>query len=170
MLKRLFKEHKRWVNYTKKYGGKDYSEDIVQEMYLKVHKYSTEDKVFNNNTINVLYIYIVLRSIIFSHLRNEKRRKELITEPLNIEVSDEILAQHKLAQLIEEEINTWHWYDQQVFRMYRDNKTSFRKMAKDTDISWVSLFNTVKNCKEKLKIKFNEDYQDFINEDYEQIR
>lgn len=170
MLSRLFKEHKRWVNYTKKHGGKDYSEDIVQEMYLKVHKYSTEDKVFNNNTINVLYIYIVLRSIIFSHLRNEKKREKLITEPLNIEVSDEILAQHKLAELIEDEINTWHWYDQQVFRMYRDNKTSFRKMDKDTDISWVSLFNTVKNCKAKLKLNLKEDYQDFINEDYEHLK
>jgi len=169
MLNRLFKKHKQWINYVNKYDIKNYSEDIVQEMYIKVKKYASEDKVFNNKEINVLYIYIVLRSIIFSYLRDEKKRRELVLKPLDIEIDEEILAENRLSEAMEKEINTWHWYDQQVFRMYRDNKTSFRKMAKDTDISWVSLFNTVKNCKEKLKIKFNEDYQDFINQDYDRI-
>ena len=46
---------------------------------------------------------------------------------------------------------------------------SIRKIAKETNISWVSIFNTLKKCKIDLKHKFGEDYMDFLNKDYERI-
>ena len=46
---------------------------------------------------------------------------------------------------------------------------SIRKIAEETNISWVSIFNTLKKCKEELKELFNEDYEDLNNEDYERI-
>jgi hypothetical protein len=46
---------------------------------------------------------------------------------------------------------------------------SIRKLAKETGISWVSIFNTLKKCKIDLRENFSEDYDDYINGDYERI-
>ena len=46
---------------------------------------------------------------------------------------------------------------------------SIRKIAEETNISWVSIFNTLKKCKQELKELFKEDYEDFKNNDYDRI-
>jgi hypothetical protein len=46
---------------------------------------------------------------------------------------------------------------------------SIRKIAAETKISWVSIFNTLKNAKNILKEKLKEDYEDYKNEDYERL-
>jgi predicted DNA-binding protein YlxM (UPF0122 family) len=66
-------------------------------------------------------------------------------------------------------IEDWHWYDQKLFKLYRDTDMSIRKIAAETGISWVSIFNTLKKCKKDLNDKFNEDYDDYLNGDYERI-
>ena len=46
---------------------------------------------------------------------------------------------------------------------------SIRKIAAETKISWVSIFNTLKNAKNIIKDKLQEDYEDYKNEDYDKI-
>ena len=46
---------------------------------------------------------------------------------------------------------------------------SIRKIASETNISWVSIWNSLKNYKLKIKDKFQEDWDDLKNEDYERI-
>ena len=50
----LSKDHKKWVNIAKQFGG---SEDEVQEMYIRVHDINKE--------INTAYVWCILRSICF---------------------------------------------------------------------------------------------------------
>ena len=52
---------------------------------------------------------------------------------------------------------------------YRDTNMSIRKIAAETKISWVSIFNTLKNAKNILKEKLKEDYEDYKNQDYERL-
>ena len=35
--------------------SKEYAEDIVQDAYIKLHQYSTEDKCFTFGNLNKLY-------------------------------------------------------------------------------------------------------------------
>jgi hypothetical protein len=42
-------------------------------------------------------------------------------------------------------------------------------MAKDTKISFVNIFHTLKKGKNIMKDKFGEDYEDYKNEDYDLI-
>ena len=58
----------------------------------------------------------------------------------------------------EDEVNSWDWYDKKLFTLYRDNKTSIRKLAKETGISFVSIFHTLKANKQKLKRLLQDDY------------
>jgi predicted DNA-binding protein YlxM (UPF0122 family) len=45
-----------------------------------------------------------------------------------------------------------------------------REIAEETDISLTSIFNTLKNCKERLKEAIGEDFEDYLNEDFELIK
>ena len=45
-----------------------------------------------------------------------------------------------------------------------------RKMAKLSNISWVSIFHTLKNVKQDLRNNFQEDWEDYLNGDYDKIR
>ena len=76
----------------------------------------------------------------------------------------------KSAYKIDDEIENWHWYDKKLFVLYRDTNMSIRKIAAETNISWVSIFNTLKNAKIILKDKLKEDYEDYKNEDYERLQ
>ena len=78
-------------------------------------------------------------------------------------------AFHKLCTKIDNYINDWHWYEKKLFEIYRDTDLSIRKIANKTNISWVSIFNTLKNSKTEIRKKFNEDYEDLKNEDYDRI-
>jgi predicted DNA-binding protein YlxM (UPF0122 family) len=66
-------------------------------------------------------------------------------------------------------MDNWHWYDSMLFKVYKEGNASMRDIAKDSGISLTSIFNTLKNCKERLKEEVGEDYTDFTNQDYDLI-
>ena len=70
---------------------------------------------------------------------------------------------------MDNELDDWHWYDKSIYKLYRDTELSIRGMAKDTSISSVNIFHTLKKGKDKMREKFSEDYEDFKNEDYNLI-
>jgi predicted DNA-binding protein YlxM (UPF0122 family) len=57
-----------------------------------------------------------------------------------------------------------------LFNLYRESNLSMREIAEETDISLTSIFNTLKNCKERLREAIGEDFQDYLNEDFELIK
>jgi hypothetical protein len=96
-----------------------------------------------------------------------------IDQAYNIRAHEDITAMTeaylKIQDKIDKEVNSWHWYDQKVWHIYRDTGMSIRKLAKETTISPKSLFVTLKHCKNRIHNSLNEDYQDYINKDYERI-
>ena len=42
------KHHKEWIKTVTALGGGSYSEDIVQQMYIKLYKYAQGKKSFKN--------------------------------------------------------------------------------------------------------------------------
>ena len=44
-----------------------------------------------------------------------------------------------------------------------------REIAEETDISLTSIFNTLSNCKKRLKHSVGEDFDDYLNGEYELI-
>jgi len=53
---------------------------------------------------------------------------------------------------------------------YFPSDLSIRKIAHETNISWVSIYNTLKLAKEELRETFKEDWEDYKNNDYELLK
>ena len=72
-LNKVAKYHKEWVQIAKTLGAKDYAEDIVQESYIKLHVYSSEEKLFKNGIISKGYMYFVIRSVFLSYIISKNK-------------------------------------------------------------------------------------------------
>jgi len=72
--------------------------------------------------------------------------------------------------MIDEHIDSWRWYEKKLFTLYRDTELSIRGIASETNISWVSIFNTLKHAKNELNDKFKEDWEDYRNRDWEHLK
>jgi DNA-directed RNA polymerase specialized sigma24 family protein len=163
ILERVAKYHKDWIELAAIFD-KDMAEDVVQEMYLLLHKYKvTEEQMFTNGRINRGYIFIIIRNIHFQLFNIRKRINKVELNEDVYKMVDEFDMEAEMdwfefRNKAEQEVNNWDWYDKKLFTLYRDNKTSIRKLAKETGISFVSIFHTLKANKQKLKRLLQEDY------------
>ena len=165
MLSKLYKKHSKWVNIVNKLGGGDYSEDIVQEMYLKLSKIELKEQTIDT------FVYYVLRNMTFDlHRKKSNIFKVDLEDCIFLEYLEDQGKEEleTIYERIEDEVEDWHWYDKMLWQLYTEDRT-MRELAKDTKISLSSIFHTIKTCKERIKIAVGEDYEDYVNEDYEKI-
>ena len=199
-LNRISKYHKEWIDIVERLGGGLYSEDIVQEAYIKIVKYNYGSRIVNNGKVSKGYMFFVLRSIFINYIKESNKIRKVDIDTLygltnkswfcdvsnnshnfrNLKEnqekaqynSQEIIKEYaygKICNKIDKEINTWHWYDKKIFQVYRDTPLTIRGMAKETKISTVNIFHTLKKGKKIIKEKFKEDYEDYKNGDYDLI-
>ena len=166
ILVELSKYHTEWIRMVKSLGGNSYSKDIVHEMYLRIH--DKQYNVYNDKgDINKFYIYMTLRSILYAYFKQKQRVIKVNIEQYTHLVDDSNLdeqeAFHKLSKQVEKETKKWYWYDKQLFDIYMNEGKSIRKIAQGTTISWVSIFNTLTICKNKIRVNLQKDYEDYKN-------
>lgn len=164
-MKIITDNYQDWIDLSRSFVGDELAADVVQEAYLKVSQYNKE--------INRSYMYLTIRSISYDILKLKSKINKENIEDYHFEdtIEDEKKqAYNKIICKMEDIISSWHWYDAMLFRLYKDTPRSLRTISKETDISLVSIFNTIKKCKKILKEKLQEDYEDYNNEDYELIR
>jgi transcriptional regulator of aromatic amino acid metabolism len=83
---------------------------------------------------------------------------------------DELEAVDRLIDKIYGEVGSWeHWYDRELFRIYFGSHISLRQLSRDTKISLTSIHNSVKKYKIKLRERFGEDWEDFLNNQFDLI-
>jgi DNA-directed RNA polymerase specialized sigma24 family protein len=173
-LEQVAKHHKEWVEVIHKLGEYDYAEDIVQESYIALIKYANADKLIDvNGNVRKGYMFFTLRSLYYQFYNKKKKINKVsfdgcweLFDETNVE---EHKAYNDICLMIDEEIDNWHWYDKKLFKLYRDTDMSMRDIAKETNISLISIFHSIKNYKEILNTKFMNDYQDYITNDYNTI-
>lgn len=150
------KHHKEYVLMVKSFGERIYYEDIVQEMYLRILKYTNPDAIIKDGKVNKSYIYLVLKSIFLTYVRTKSKIDKVSLDETGQlryeEIDNELIAsQTRTDELIQLEMNQWEWYDKMLFEVYVSDEKSMRQLAKETGISVTSIFNTIKNCKSKLR-------------------
>ena len=69
-----------------------------------------------------------------------------------------------------DEMESWHWYDRELFLLITSGKVSMRKFSRESRISLSSVANTMNKCKKRLRLVIGEDYEDYVNKEYERIR
>jgi predicted DNA-binding protein YlxM (UPF0122 family) len=175
-LSKVAERHNEWIKIVESFGEKNFQEDIVQQSYLIIYKYASEEKIIENGIVSRGYMYFTLRTtwLQFINAKNKIKKVELDAEENYTQIADntdldEQVGYDKFRTLIDDHINNWRWYDKTLFRLYRDTDMSIRKIADETKISWVSIYNTLKKCKEELRELFDEDYLDLKYKEYERI-
>ena len=162
----IAQKHKDWVNIARSFGAKTEAEDIVQEMYIRLDKYIKPDQ-----QISTSFVWITLRNIYFDFLK-----KEPVTFELDKTVSEavceteSIIAYENLTTLVNKEIDELHWFDKMLFQLYATSGKSMRQLAKETKLSLSCIFYTTNRTKKHLISLLNEDYEDYLNEDYEWLK
>jgi len=175
-LKIIAKQHQDWIKIVNSFGEYNYAEDIVQEMYFTLIKYATPEKIIKDGKAKRGYIFFTLRSLVYQYYNKKKKVRKVsldddeytlqIPHQDNIEENE---AFHKICLMVDEVAEEWHWYDKKMWKLYSQTDMSIRKLASETNISWVSIFNTLKNLKQEIRNKVEESYIDFKNKDYDRI-
>lgn len=162
----IAKKHKDWVNIARSFGAKTEAEDIVQEMYLRLDKYIKPDQKITDS-----FVWITLRNIYFDFLKKEpitfeldKTVSEAVSEP------EGIIAYGELNKRVKNELNNVDWFDKMLFELYVTSGKSMRQLSKETGISLSCIFYTTNRTKTHLRSLLNEDYEDYLNEDYEWLK
>lgn len=171
----LSKHHEEWIKIVRGFGEYFYTEDIVQEMYIKLSKHENVERFYKSGKIYKGFIWITLRNMFVDYQKAKlKLEKVSITEAIQLKDESESNEKTNAKNLIDLKINyivdSWHWYDKKLFNLYRDSGLSYRQIEKETGISFKSVYSTITNCKKSLKHELGECYEDLINEDYELIK
>lgn len=179
----LAKRHIEWVKMAKAFKiSEDKANELVQDMYLRMHDYTKDVKriMYNEKEINTFYIYITLRNLYYSKFTNYNKNKKTVlfsdidTEKFNYIMNQIVydVDQHNdnykkkvnleaLYNKIDSVIEEWYWYDKKLTKLYLNTNMSMRDISKETKISLSSIFNTLTNAKEKIRKESKEEYKKY---------
>lgn len=152
VLNIVAKEHDKWVRIAKSFGLDVTAEDLVQEMYLKIHAWKGKyDKtlMYNDTEVNHYFVFKVLRSLFLDKKKRktyEYRFTETTTEPSTFSSTYEYNEQ---LSLLKEEIKNWHLYDRKIYELIFIEGYSMLELSKQTGIDYYSIYRT-KNKIERL--------------------
>ena len=162
-LEKIASKHKDWLRIVKSFGCEgDKCEDIVQEMYIKVHTLINGGlDISYDQDINHFYIYRILRSLFIDLCRKEKKVTKVNVEYLEKFVEEEEVKEYKdiegKMKQLDSLLDKVYWYDAKVFRLLTEEKMSIAELSKKTGISYYSLYNTYKNVKSLIKTEIQWD-------------
>lgn len=141
---------------------KDNAQDIVQDMYLRMHKYveNPERIMYNEDEVNTYFVFVVLRNLYISSQKSmsfeELEDIDGEMEEPNYEAEN---AYNDLLEGLWEEVESWHWYDTKLFKLYHNTDMTIKKISEETKISERSIWNTLDNGRKRIQANRKEEYQ-----------
>lgn len=161
VLCELVKYHKQWLAFAIHKNCGDYSEDIVQEFYLRVDKYKPK-QLYEASEINLNYAFFILKNIIATY-HNEKNKT-----PEHIEINDKLVVidesnieiKENFETLLSKSINCINdSFDSMLFEHYLNSNDSYRDIATGSGISLTTIAKSLKKTKVKIKEQLSNEYQ-----------
>lgn len=149
-LELVAKKHNDWIGIVKSFGcSNELAEDLVQEMYIKIH-YNLKKglDVMYNDEINYYYIFKTLNSVFIDLKRKGKNIK--LVEIDNLELDHNEVDYIQSENKIKEELSKMFWYDRRVYEII-DSGESIAEFSRESCINYYSLYNTYNKVKNKLK-------------------
>ena len=130
------------------------AEDIVQDMYLKIH--SSKDEIINKAIVDskphIGYVNKILYTMYLKAQKEESIKTEL-KDNHTIETKEPEINKFNIEKKIDEIVNSFYWFDRKLFNLYRKEFHTIRSLSKATKISHVVVQNTISKCKKKIKRK-----------------
>ena len=130
------------------------AEDIVQDMYLKIH--SSKDEIINKAIVDskphIGYVNKILYTMYLKAQKEESLKTEL-KDNHTVEEKQAEINKFNIEKKIDEIVNSFYWFDRKLFNLYRKEFHTIRSLSKATKISHVVVHNTISKCKKKIKRK-----------------
>ena len=147
-------KHKTWIEIVSSFGcTNETSEDLVQEMYIKIQKKLVKGlDIMYNDEINYYYIFKTLRTLFLDFKRKGKNIKMVNIDDVDIDKSISDIDYDKAYEIVKEELKTMYWYDRKVFEIINGGE-SIAEFSRKSFIHYYSLYHTYNKVKEKLKKK-----------------
>jgi predicted DNA-binding protein YlxM (UPF0122 family) len=171
LIDKLADKHEDWIRMAKSFGAdNEQSNELVQSMYVRLVKYVDADSeriMYTKDEVNTYYVYVTLRNLFLSNAHSYKSDGDLedssafgskysLYRDLDLEYEE---AHKALFDKIDAVVNEWYWYDKKLWGIHFYDKVSMRGIAADTKISLSSIFNTLKNGKEKVRNEVSKEYE-----------
>ena len=173
LIDKLADKHEDWIRMAKSFGADiEQSNELVQSMYIRLVKYVDADSeriMYTKDEVNTYYVYVTLRNLFLSNAHSYKSdcdlddtskssQKAYISQDLDLIFEQ---AHKVLFEKIDAIVNEWYWYDKKLWGIHFYDKVSMRGIAADTKISLSSIFNTLKNGKEKVRNQVGKEYENY---------
>lgn len=164
-LTEVYKYHDDWIRIAK-YFGQEHAEDIVQEVYIELCKYSSESKCIRDGKPNRVYMFVSIKNKAVRYLSNttyegiEKVEYKLTEEPK----ASYNEKQHELRENI---IKTLQGQSPYYFGLYElltesEEKYSRRKISRETKISLRTICYDAKKIETLIRENHAEEYEQLI--------
>lgn len=168
----LAKDHSKWINVVENMGAnKAICEDIVQDTYIKVAEMKNPRKLlYNESEINYWYFCLALRSVFVDYIRKKKLESSaefvVSTDEPNMTQEE---AWERMYQKVISHIIALGKYGNVLSQMYFKTDYSLRDISEMSEIGLTSIYNSIRQYREHLKNELGEDYEDYMNQDYDKI-
>ena len=152
ILHEICKGHSKWVRMAQKFDY-DNAEDLVQEMYLKIHN-------LNPTEVNEVYIYRTIKSIFVDDYKKKKltafplRGGDIPEIPDEFENEDELdLSEIPLTCIELLVLKKLYGYttenaDKSQITIHKGK--SLLSISKEVEISYMALYRALKTAKKKI--------------------
>ena len=135
-------KHKKWIEIVLSFGcKKEIAEDIVQEMYYKIHLKVENglDIMYNEKEINYYYIFKTLRTLFYDLKRKGKNITMVSIDDIHLTTTDVNFTEP--YDKIQNELSKMFWYDRKVFEIINEGET-IAEFSRKSFIHYHSLYNT----------------------------
>lgn len=152
-INEIAKHHDKWVRSVAAYGEKNYTEDIVQEMYLQLVRYKAEHKAFNEDGVfNMNYIYRTLFNMTRSLKKSKGNIKKIsIGDGFDIEDENEDNLLLENLQKLDDAIERLPWYEKKLVELHCKEGIPIREIGRESGLGYSSISRTISKSKIKLK-------------------
>ena len=156
VLEIIYDRHDEWVYLVQAFGcNRDTSEDIVQEMYLRMHKILSNgtDVMYNETEVNAYYVLKTLKSIFIDLKRKESNKQGIEVEWEGVSFSmesDNLVEYDTKYAMIQDELKKLYWFDSKVFELINAGE-NISSLSRKTTIPYYTLYNTYKKVYNHLK-------------------
>jgi len=164
MVEIVYKNHHKWLsqvafNFT---NDKLNAEELVQDLYLRLMEMADIDKIKYNNTVNLFYLYKMLRSIFLNQQKIKINALPIDEELINLHFEEYDYAadndyEETLKQVNEILEKDVYWFDSKLFRVYIEENHSIKSLSKATKISSSTIWTSLSKTKAYIKNKTNGD-------------
>jgi len=160
----VYLNHHKWIlqvafNFTQDINT---AEDLTQELYVYLMEMKNINKIKYNNTVNLFYIYKIVKSKFLNSLKQSKKMNLTEINEDYLDVPEEVYNEdkdtefeeliRKTKHLLETEV---HWFDSKLLQTYVDEDHSIASLHKVTGISKSSIWTSLNKSKQYIRENIN---------------